>query len=248
MTDFELFNVLEEYNLSEDGLINCITEVSKANPRIKKSYEETGYKWKDLSIFTIRRILESYNQSIINLKTKEIIGYNEIGEIKVNSNNIFNIIMTLTFNSKFANGTTDVDMFAIVKKEDGHFTTVYFNNVKEPGVILFDWRDFFIPEELGIFPDEIIQVNLKDLEDDVEEIIFCTYLYNENKPKDAFSSMKYMLLNENKKIICEFDATKQMNNSIGVSSFEFIKKDNIWRIRILGEDFKYDLNKLLCTL
>lgn len=138
MTGFELDEILKEYDISEKTLIDCVQEVIRVNPRINKSYQEVGFNWKDLSIFTIKRILESYNQSTINLRTREIVGYKENTEIKASYKGVFNVILTLTFNPKFEDGTTDVDMFALAKKHDGHFSTIYYNNIKEPGISLSD--------------------------------------------------------------------------------------------------------------
>ncbi len=60
--------------------------------------------------------------------------------------------------------------------------------------------------------------------------------------------MKFILINEDDNLIYNMDITNEINNAIGVTGFEFIKKDNIWRIHVLGEDLKYDINKLISTL
>lgn len=247
MTEYELKDVLEEYQLTETGLVNCINEIIKVNKRIDKSYKEVGFDWKKLSIFTVRRILETYNKSIINIKTGEIISVDDNSLVKNDFSKLFKVLVNLEFNSKFPGGTVDVDMFAIAKKKNGHFSAIYYNNPKEPGIELIDWREFKAPLNPEIQPDEIISVNLDEVEKDVNQILFLVYIYNDTKPKDAFSSMKFSLLDEKDKIISEIDVTDEINHSIGVAGFEFIREDS-WKVRILAEDLNYDINKLISTL
>lgn len=247
MTEYELKNVLEEYQLTETGLINCINEITKVNKRIDKSYKEAGFNWKKLSIFTIRRILETYDKSVINIKTGEIISIGDNSIIKNNFNKSFKVIVNLDFNGMFPAGTVDVDIFALARKHGGHFSAIYYNNPKEPGIELMDWREFESSSNPEIQSDEVITVNLDEVEEDVNQILFLVYLYNDTKPKYAFSSMKFFLLDEKNKVISNIDVTDEINHSIGVIGFEFVKEDS-WKVHILAEDINYDINKLISTL
>lgn len=179
--------------------------------------------------------------------------------LNMNKNDILNLTkrnpgltrIKLAAGWDIANGGKDydLDIVAFLLDKYGRFVTtaniIFFNNKTAPGVKLGgDNRT-----GAGNGDDEIMLVDLSQVDDSVERIVFGITIFNAREKKQTFGMINnsYVRLTDEAngdREICRFDLKGDGSTATSVIFSELYRDGGEWDYKIVGEGKVADLNEL----
>lgn len=221
-------NFLCKNQITEEILLNCLSQISLYSNRIKKLCDEPFFTWELLTQDVLERVIWLYNNSKVNIMTGEIIEVNPELDIKI-SKNVGKLNISLSHQEK-DNKNIGLKMYAICLKENEWYTTIDETYRKSSGILL---------EKESTSFDNSIFLDFQKINTNITSILFCAYLANNDYKGDNLSALDFRITQTNsktgKKTNRTFSFMKQINNSLGVIAFELIRCNGWWKIELVKE-------------
>lgn len=240
----ELVDFLEEQEVNRDTTAKIITECSRFNEKLK---EFLRYQlWDKIPATTIEKLINCYQRSKVNLRTGEIIEPDSLIPLIT-----FNYKENVSIGIKYAlmpiNSTAKADLYAILISDAGyHVKTISFMENSYNGIKLNPEEEY----KMRILSSEthysqFMDINFSELDTDINQIIFCSYLYNPWKYTNPYEHFTFNYIDDENEELIGINCTKEMNEAKNIIGFSLKKVINDWELTTIQETFPGDLNDLI---
>ena len=143
----------------------------------------------------------------------------------------------------------DASIFLLGKDEklisDRHF--VFYNNPKNPDGSVEHMGDNLTGGGEG--DDEVVLVNLKNISQEIDKLIFVVTIHEANERKQSFGQVQnafVRLVNvKDKKEVLRYDLTDDYSIETALIMAELYRKDGTWRMNAVGAGYQGGLQALL---
>lgn len=238
MTNTGAESILEKNQLTEEDVVNCVEEVSRFDKRILSSYKDVDKIWQSLNFFTVKRIIELYNKSTVNIKTGEILDFYRDKIHTFECIDVFKSCLDVKYTSSVKD-YYDTKMLVVARNNTGD-SSIYSKDDILHGIK-------FIRQNYPNSYDFIqkVEVDFKKVSKDICNIIVFMYVFNKTGPKQIFSSVDLSLETDEGYEIRNINLYKEANSSFGVIGFEFIKGKDHWSAYALKDSISLEFEKFV---
>lgn len=221
----DLNHFLEELQMTEADLKNCLSEICIYNNYFSQIYKRANFNLEAININIIKQAVRLYNDSQVNIRTGKIVrassGYSR--EIPKDISNV-NIGMIFQEKDQYKRAA-DIDLFALLLSNNNLDSVVGYHNNKEQGVKLRG--DTLEPTDY----DDLIMINLNNVKKEITSILICAYAFHADYICDNFSLFKFEISSDNEKsFLYDIDSTKDIYNAKGLIVLEIMKQKKGWVI------------------
>ena len=241
LTNVGIESILEKNQLTEKDVINCIDEVSRFDNRLLASYRNASHNWKEMNLFSVKRAIELFNKSTVNIKAGEIIDFYDDVIYTFKNNDLITSYLTVNY-TKSVKKNPKTHMFVIAKRCFGK-PYVWFEENFPDSEFGFDFVKLGYPDSLDFL--ERAKIDLSKIDRDIYNITFIVYVEDKKGPKQIFSSAKLGIGCDYNLDFFEFELSKEANSSRGAIGFELKKQGKGWSLCTIKDAISIDLKNFI---
>lgn len=226
MTNVGVESILEKNALSEKDVINCINEVSRFDSIALASYRNVNCNWKEMNLFSVKRIIELFNKSLVNIKTGKILKFHEESLFSFKETDTVRFSL-MTKYMKSIKSALNVKTFVVGKRTKGESYICFNGSSLE--VITFSRYGY--PDSFDFL--EKVEVNLSKVDKETQKLIFIMYVRDKSGPKQVFSSANLEIKSDYD--FYNIELVKEANSSFGALGFEVKRQKDRWDVFAIGD-------------
>ena len=245
MTNVGIESILEKNQLTEKDVINCIDEVSRFDNRLLASYRNASHNWKEMNLFSVKRAIELFNKSTVNIRTGKILDFYRDKIYELKDDEIITSYLTINY-TKSITIEPKTNMIVIAKRRFGEsYVCSRENFAEEPYVSKFalDFARLGYPDSFDFL--EKAKIRLSEIDRDIYNITFIVYVEDKKGPKQIFSSAKLGIGCDYNLDFFEFELSKEANSSRGAIGFELKKQEKGWSLCTIKDAISINLKNFI---